>query len=269
VIAGGRITLWIKRRPLVSYFVLVFGLSWLLFLTLQSAVPPLVALFIGSWLPNFAGVLVTGLASGRRGLRTLLRRAVRWQVGFKWYAIAWFVPMSVTLLAIGAYRLTGQPMPEAAPASALPLLLAVNIVLGPLGEELGWRGTALPLMQNTWNVLTAGLVLGVVWGLYHLPAFLIPGLPQQNLPLPAFIAGAVALNIFMAWMFDHTRGSLIMPFLAHLAFNFTGSATGVYAIPALLWLIAGLWWIVCAAIIVLDRIRLTRRASTLSRGIWE
>jgi len=255
---------WIRRRPLAAYVLLVFGFEWLLFLAFRSAAAPAVALLIGSWLPNAGGVLVTGLADGRAGLRRLFSRAARWQVGFKWYVIAWCVPMFITLLALGAYRLSGNTLPAAAPAAVLVPLLLFNVVLGPLGEELGWRGTALPLMQERWNVVAASMVLGFVWGLYHLPAFILPGLPQNNAPLPAFMLGAMALNLFMVWIFNRTGGSLIMPFLAHWAFNFTGSATGIYGVPALLWIVTGLWWIVCASIVVLDRIRLMRRVSALS-----
>lgn len=252
-------TNWIRRSPILAFFVLAFGIEWLLFLVLRSVTPPLVALAIGSWLPNVVGVLVTGVAGGREGLRVLGQRLVRWRVGWPWYLIAWGAPMTLTLLTIAVGGQLGWPAPEAAPASAwLPLLL-LNAGLGPLGEELGWRGTALPLMQARWNGLTASLALGVLWGLYHLPAFLMPGLPQNGVPLGAFLAGALAMNLFMVWMFNHTEGSLIMPCLAHLAFNFTNSALGMYSSPPLLWLMSGLWWLVCAALVVFDRSWQTHR----------
>ena len=250
---------WITRWPLAAYVLLVFGMEWLLVLALQDVATPLVALFIGSWLPNIAGVLITAVVDGRDGLRRLFSRVVRWQVGFKWYVIAWWVPIIIILLALSIYALSGHALPAIAPEALVIPLLLVNVVLGPLGEELGWRGTALPLMQERWNVITASLVLGVVWGLYHLPTFILPGLPQNNVPPLAFMFGAMGLNIFMVWMFNHTHGSLIMPFLAHWAFNFAGSASGIYDVPALLWLVAGLWWVVAAAIIVLDWARFTPR----------
>ncbi len=242
----------IKRWPLAAYVLLVFGLEWLLVLAFQTVATPLVALFIGAWLPNIAGVLITAVVDGRDGLRRLFSRVVRWQVEFKWYAIAWWVPVIIVMLALSIYAVSGHALPAIAPEALVIPLLLVNVILGPLGEELGWRGTALPLMQERWNVITSSLVLGVVWGLYHVPTFILPGLPQNNVPLLAFLLGAMGLNIFMVWMFNHTHGSLIMPFLAHWAFNFAGSATGIYGVPALLWLVAGLWWVVAAAIITLD-----------------
>lgn len=250
---------WIRRWPLAAYMILLFGVEWLLVWAFQSTTAPMAALFIGAWLPNIAGILVTGVVDGRDGLRRLFSRVVRWQVGYKWYIIAWCVPLVITLLALSIYALVGNTRPAPAPEALLVELLLFNIILGPLGEELGWRGTALPLMQERWNVITASLVLGVIWGLYHVPTFILPGLPQNNVPVLAFMLGAMALNIFMVWMFNHTHGSLIMPFLAHWSFNFIGSATGIYGVPALLWIVAGLWWIVAAAIIVLDWARVVPR----------
>lgn len=250
---------WIKRWPLAAYVLLLFGVEWLLLWAFQSTTTPIVALVIGAWLPNLAGVLITAVVDGRDGLRCLFSRVARWRVGFKWYVIAWCAPLGITLLALGLYAASGNALPAAAPMALLVPLLLFNLVLGPLGEELGWRGTALPLMQERWNVITASLVLGVVWGLYHLPTFILPGLPQNNVPLLAFMLGAMALNVFMVWMFNHTHGSLIMPFLAHWAFNFAGSASGIYDVPALLWLVTGLWWIVAAAIMALDWARIAPR----------
>lgn len=250
---------WIKRWPLAAYVLLLFGVGWLLVWAFQSTTTPSVALFIGAWLPNIAGVLITAVVGGRDGLRRLFSRVVRWQVEFKWYVIAWWVPVIIVMLALSIYAVSGHALPAIAPEALVIPLLLVNVVLGPLGEELGWRGTALPLMQERWNVITASLVLGVIWGLYHVPTFILPGLPQNNVPVLAFMLGAMALNIFMVWMFNHTHGSLIMPYLAHWSFNFVGSATGVYGVPALLWLIAGLWWVVAAAIFVLDWARVVPR----------
>ena len=246
------VTHWIKRWPLAAYMLLLFGMEWLLVFLFQSVATPIVALFIGAWLPNIAGMLITAVVDGHDGLRRLFNRVVRWQVGFKWYVIAWWVPVTIVMLALSIYALSGHTLPAMSPEALVIPLLLVNVVLGPLGEELGWRGTALPMMQERWNVITASLMLGVVWGVYHVPTFFLPGLPQNNVPLLAFVLGAMALNIFMVWMFNHTHGSLIMPFLAHWAFNFAGSVSGIYGVPALLWLIAGLWWVVAAAIIALD-----------------
>jgi len=246
---------WIKRSPLIAFFVLVFGMQWLLvlaLLVLPQLVPPLVALVVGSWLPNGIGVLVTGVAGGRSGLRELLGRVVRWRVSVKWYAIASFVPAAVAFLAIGLWALLGNAVPDFASADMLLPLILLAVFTGATGEELGWRGTALPRLQARWNVLTSSLVLGVLWALYHLPSFFLSGMPLENAPLITFMVGTVGINVFISWIFNHTGGSLIMMFLFHFALNLMGNVTGVYSVPALFRLLAAIYCVVAVAVIVLD-----------------
>lgn len=260
-----RFAIWVRRSPLFAYFGLVFGAEWLLFFALRSTALPLVALFIGSWLPNVIGVLVTGITGRWAGLRELFGRVVLWRIGFRWYAITLLGPIAVAFLALGLYALSGNALPEFAPAEMILPLILGNAILGPLGEELGWRGTALPRLQARWNVLISSLILGVLWGLYHLPAFLMPGMPQQDIALIAFMLGVVPFNVFISWVFNHTHGSLIPAFLSHLAFNFVGNATGVFGDVALFWLVVGVWWVVAIAIVVVDWARFTRLAAVDSR----
>jgi membrane protease YdiL (CAAX protease family) len=255
------LTRWVKRAPLVAYFVQVFGIEWLVFLVLSPLVPPMIALLIGSWLPNAVGLFVTGVADGRAGLRELFQRVVLWRIGLKWYAIALFAPIAMAFLTLGLYALLGNGAPGFAPASQLLPILMIAVFTGALGEELGWRGTALPRLQARWNALTSSLILGVLWGLYHLPAFLLSGLPQQSLPLLSFMVAALALTVLISWTFNHTGGSLIPVFLYHCAFNFIGNAAGIFAVPALFWLLAGVASVAAVAVIALDWSRFTRPAA--------
>jgi len=259
---------WVKRSPLVAYFVLVFGIEWLLVFILSSLVPPMIALLIGSWLPNGVGLLVTGVAGGRAGLRELFSRVVLWRIDLKWYAIALFVPITMALLAIGLYTLFGNAVPDFAPASQLLPIVLLAVFTGAMGEELGWRGTALPRLQARWNPLISSLILGVLWGLYHLPSFLLSGLPLQNLPLIPFMVAALGISILISWTFNHTAGSLIIVFLYHFAFNFIGNVTGTFSVPALFWVLAGICSVVAIAVIVLDWARFTRLATASTEGVW-
>jgi membrane protease YdiL (CAAX protease family) len=260
---------WVKRSTLVAYFVLVFGIEWLLVFILSSLVPPMIALLIGSWLPNGVGLLVTGVAGGRAGLRELFSKVVLWRIGLKWYAIALFVPITMAFLAIGLYMLFGNAVvPDFASASQLLLIVLLAVFTGAMGEELGWRGTALPRLQTRWNALISSLILGVLWGLYHLPSFLLSGLPLQNLPLIPFMVAALGMTILISWTFNHTGGSLITVFLYHFAFNFIGNATGIFGVPALLWLLAGICSVVAIAVIALDWTRFTRPATASTEDIW-
>ena len=257
---------WIKRSPLVAYFVLVFGIEWLLFFTLSSLAPPLAALLIGSWLPNIIGLLIAGVAGGREGLRELFSKVTLWRIGLKWYVVALFVPIAATFLALGLHLLLGNAWSGFAPANQLLPIFLAAVFTGAMGEELGWRGTALPRLQARWNALISSLVLGVLWGLYHLPSFLLSGLPLNNLPQIPFIVAAVALTVLISWTFNRTGGSLIPVFLYHFAFNLIGNVTGVFGVPALAWLLAGVCSSMAIGVIALDWSRFTQPLAESTGG---
>jgi membrane protease YdiL (CAAX protease family) len=198
------------------------------------------------------------VAGGRAGLRELFGKVVLWRVGLKWYAVALFVPIAVAFLAIGLYALLGNAVPDFAPAGQLLPIILLAVFTGAMGEELGWRGTALPRLQARWTALISSLILGVLWGLYHLPSFLLSGLPLQDIPLISFMVMAVGITVFISWMFNHTDGSLILVFLYHFALNFIGNATGIFSVPAFSWLLAGICGVVAIAVVVLDWARFTR-----------
>jgi uncharacterized protein len=88
-----------------------------------------------------------------------------------------------------------------------------------VGEELGWRGYALPQLLERWSPLTSSLILGLLWGLWHLPTFLVPGTPQYGLPLSAFILLTVEYSILLTWLYLHTKGSVLLATLCHGAIN--------------------------------------------------
>ena len=99
--------------------------------------------------------------------------------------------------------------------SALDFVVFVLVV----GEELGWRGYALPLLLERRSAVTASLILGVLWGLWHLPTFLVPGTPQYGLPMPAFVLLTIEYSILMTWVYLHTKGSVLSATLFHGAIN--------------------------------------------------
>ncbi len=244
-----------KRWPAATFCVLVYGLVWLLFLAFRGSAATL-ALLIGSWLPNLAGLLVTAAAEGGPGVRKLLSRLTMWRVKGRWYAAALLLPPATVGLAVGLYVLAGNPAPALIPAAMLLPNALFNLILGPMGEELGWRGTLLPHLRARFGVLAAGLLVGLIWGPFHLPAWLIPDTPQAGVPVVAFLLSTVAFSVFLAWLFERTGGSLLITCLAHWAINFAGSSSGIYGVSAILWVWLGVWGLLVAAIAVLDRQRL-------------
>ena len=99
------------------------------------------------------------------------------------------------------------------------------IALGPLGEELGWRGFLLPRLLERFGPLAAGLIVGTIWMAWHIPAFLMSGLPQSNMSFPVFMVGGIALSVFVTWLFIHARQSILVAgIIPHALANAWGDA---------------------------------------------
>jgi uncharacterized protein len=110
-----------------------------------------------------------------------------------------------------------DPFPFSPWYAVLPALL-IALLIGPV-EELGWRGVALPLLQRRFAPLWASLILGAVWGLWHLPAFLLSGTPQSAWSFGPYVVGVLALSVMVTPMFNAARGSILVPMLFHFQMN--------------------------------------------------
>jgi membrane protease YdiL (CAAX protease family) len=137
----------------------------------------------------------------------------------------------VTLLAAGLHVALGGDI-ATSPASGHLLMTVVNLPLvlllgGPLGEEFGWRGYALPVLQDRLGWRVASLGLGLVWGVWHLPLFFIDGTAQAHIPLALFLLSVVAMSVVFAWLVNRTAGSVVAALLFHTAINFWPSVVPV------------------------------------------
>ncbi len=211
---------------------------------------------LGTAIPSAVALI---LASVQGSTGPLLGSLVAWRVHPAWYAVALLGPPVVMLIAMGIHVLLGGEHPAYPPAARWPLVIvnfAIVLLLGgPLGEEIGWRGYALPVLRDTHGLLPASLVLGIAWAGWHLPLFLLPGTPQADLPLPWFALQAVALGVLLALVYEGTGGSLLLPMLLHASVNTfsgplrilpaDGGSTRPFVITAILaWAAAGLVWAV-------------------------
>ena len=155
---------------------------------------------------------------GFSGLGRFLSRLLLWRAPWGWYV---FLLIGIPLIYMAGAALKGGStalvIPEGGIAAALPAM-AFMLVLGPV-EEFGWRGLALPLLQRRMAPVWAGLVLGLIWGLWHLPAFFLGGTPQSNWTFLPFFTGAVAISLIMAPMFNRSGGSILLPALMHFQLN--------------------------------------------------
>jgi membrane protease YdiL (CAAX protease family) len=259
----------VRRHPLISFFVLTYAAAWLLWAPLVifgDRVPgPLafILLMLGSLVPSTVGVLFVALLRGRSGVRTLLGRLLRARIGLRWYlaVVALAVP---ALCAVWVSTLLGGPTPVVvATIPAVVVSFLFSIFPGSaVGEELGWRGFALPRLQARHSALAASLIVGAAWGIYHFPLFLI-GSPIRPLALfLPFAIGCVIMSIFYTWMYNGTGGSLLIVVLLHATTNLP--LTVVYA--PLGERVVPVFWLLDAMLAITAAVLVARTgAATLSR----
>jgi membrane protease YdiL (CAAX protease family) len=229
----------LARHPLVFFFVIAYAGTWLLEMPyvlsedgsgLLPYSSPLaqwmmpVSIFMG---PFLAAFIMTGATEGREGVGRFLRRFVLWRVGLGWYlfvliGIPAILVLSVIVLPGVLASFEGQGLASSGISLApLPLLSLFVYVLfhGPLAEEPGWRGFALPRLQSLHGPLVGTLILGPLWALWHLPLFFTPWNTLTTLNVVVFVLATTCLAIIYTWVFNNTKGSLLIAILLHWSFD--------------------------------------------------
>jgi membrane protease YdiL (CAAX protease family) len=209
------------------YFVIAFtGFFWTLAaLGARGVIPALSGLtVIGTFGPLVAAVILTAQESGRAGLRSLLGRIVHWRVAPIWYGVVLLGPILLMLagLALEVVALGSQPPSIGALIGALPMLVILTVygaIFVTLGEEVGWRGYALPALQARYGALVSSVILGVLWALWHLPVFFNPDTHYSDLPFVIQLAFQIPVAILFTWVFNSTGGSVLMAILLHAVLN--------------------------------------------------
>lgn len=242
----------IARRPMTSFFVLTFGLSWLAWLpyvlsesglgVLPFDLPTvlgstqLLGVLPGAYLgPIFSAFLVTALADGRGGLRVWAGRVLRWRVSWKWYVGVLLGVPAIILLTTLPFAPQWQ-LPATAALSAYAIGLAFQMVTTGLAEEPGWRDFALPRMQPRYGPVRGSVYLGLVWGVWHYPLFLTRwgGWPDVAWYVPLeFTAMTVMVSLVMTWVFNRTGESLPVAIVLHASINNTFSTVWSEIFPGL------------------------------------
>lgn len=168
--------------------------------------------------PAIAAFVVIGYHAGWSGLLGYLSRLLLWRCPPAWVV---FLVLGMPLLFFAGSAVKGNLFQDPFPFDGLaPMLgaLALTLVIGPV-EEFGWRGLALPLLQRRLAPLWAGLLLGLVWSLWHFPAFLLSGTPQGAWSFIPFLIGSTAISVIVTPLFNVSRGSILLPALAHFQAN--------------------------------------------------
>lgn len=223
----------VERYQTLVIFLLVLGLTWPFMiwdaLASHNVLPfrlPIPVMLMQAYMPTLAAVIVVGITKGKAGIRALFSKLFIARVGFRWYAFSIFV---IAAICIAAVLLGNQFGPSPAlpilstemPSVPIALLLNITvmfIVRGILnGEELAWRGSALPQLQSKYNALVSSVILSVPFTLFHLPLFFDPAMNMG--PFTSFAIRAVALTILFTWIYNNTRGSVLLAYFMHAAFN--------------------------------------------------
>jgi len=206
-----------RWRWAVAFFIVVYLVTALLWLPVLRSGRPVSALsgrslllvLLASAVPSTIGLVIATVEGGRAGAGALLRQVGRWRFGPGWYAFALLLMPGLAVLALVIALLVGG----GAPVVRLDFLVPVAAI----GEELGWRGYALPRLQAPLGALPASLVIGVVWAAWHLPYFTDPSMH----PLPfgidfgLFAVLLTAEGVLATWLYNSTRGSLLATMLFH------------------------------------------------------
>ena len=255
----------LKRHLLPTYFALTFAISWGSILVLigtggilgtkeiSEGLLPFVylATLLG---PSVAGILLTGLVYGRAGFRELLSRLLRWRVGFRWYVIALLTfPLVMTAILFPLSLTSPVFLPGIFATDDKAFLLISGIVGGLLVgifEELGWTVLAVPQMRLRFGVMTTGLIMGFLWGLWHFPLFTGSSSSSGTLPRALYLSVVLfsflpPFRMLMVWVYDRTR-SLLVIMLMHMSLTASvlilqPMTTGVHVVIYDLILAAALW----------------------------
>jgi membrane protease YdiL (CAAX protease family) len=208
-----------KRYPLSTFFVLTYVLSWWPWPLYTVHLFPFPLLATG---PMLAALLMTGIIGGWTGTKAFLLRLVQWRARPSWYAVILLLPVVIWGGAVILKVLLGAPVPAVANSVGWPslvlgfLLYLVNPLQGPLGEEPGWRGFALPHLQSKWSALVASLILSVFWAMWHLPLIL-----SGQIPWPLLLS-IIPLAILFTWLYNGTNGSLFIVLVFHASYDALG-----------------------------------------------
>ena len=177
--------------------------------------------------PALSALIVSQVAYGKTGVQELDKGLIKWRVGLVWYIVALLGPVVLLITAQVVTKLLRIPVTIAVPQSNLTIFAFMINFLATTCEEIGWRGFALPRLQKQYNALTATLIVGMLWGLWHLPLIFLVGQSMSEFPFLWFII--IVTNAFIyTWIYNSTKGSILLVALFHGALNiFSGFIPGV------------------------------------------
>jgi CAAX protease family protein len=219
----------VRSTPVVSlliFFVLAYAVMWSCFITVAVAPIPArtplgqLLLLLGAFAPSLAALWLTARAEGGAGVSALLRRVIQWRVRARWYVFAASYTVVIKLTVAVIHRVATGTWPRFGtdPWYIIPLAILFSTPF-QAGEEIGWRGYALPRLAARFGLARASVLLGVIWGCWHLPQFFIREADTYRQSFFVYVLGVTALSVAIAWLWERTGRSLLLPMLLHAAWN--------------------------------------------------
>lgn len=249
-------------RSLLGFFLITYAVTWTCFIAVAAAVPASTLLgralvLLGAYAPSLVALSLTARDEGSAAVRALLRRVIRWRVGARWYvfAVGYTVAIKLTVAVIHRVITGAWPRFDDFPWLLIPFAILISTPF-QAGEEIGWRGYALPSLAARFGFARASILLGLIWAFWHFPQFFIREGDTYGQSFFVFVLQVTALSVAITWLYARTGGSLLLPMLLHSAVNNSKDivpsavpgAKNTFGLHASLvaWLSVALFWI-CAA----------------------
>jgi membrane protease YdiL (CAAX protease family) len=228
-----------NRSRILVFVAIAYGISWTCWLPIVKLVhlnpfesPALVILLflVGVYSPTISAIINSAIIGGWPAVKDLLKKCILWRVGIIWYAFAiLFMPLAYSL-SVFAYTILDGSVGSVnyGMLPIIPVAALLMLFLGPLGEESGWRGFALPYLERKYGYIICSVVIGLIWAFWHTPLFwaksgtLISGYPVTFLSVTKFLLFATGLSFIFTWLYINTNGSVLLAILLHHSVNMSG-----------------------------------------------
>lgn len=220
-----------NRKQIIIFIALVLGLSYLIFwgpialLKLRTAnliegkiynLPAFIFFLIGGFVPSLVGIFLTRIYDHKTGLKELFKSAIDLKIGFQTFVIIVMCPITIGIMQLIINRLIGGSFDYNQFIKQLPSILPL-IILGPLSEEFGWRGFLQKRVNIEFSPILGSLVIGIIWSLWHLPLFYMPGTSQHdfNMPFMPFMISVISSSFIYTYVYIKSHGRLFSAILLH------------------------------------------------------
>jgi len=252
-----------NKYSIVVFMLIAYGFSWLIWIPealiaqnmwiAPEGVKSILALNLGAWGPLVGAIIATFIYQRGVGVKELLKRGFMARLGKWWWVVLLTFPVMIGgSLALSA--LLGNSLPEFAVLAepvALPIaLIYIFFLAGPLQEEFGWRGYVFEHLQSKYDALTAAILAGLMWGLWHLPLFFVPRAEDYyNRPFWGLMLTTTLVGIILAWFYANTKGSIFAAMLGHTMFNWSNWVLPALKSDSAALILFGLYFIVVGYIV--------------------